>query len=65
MQKMTLEDLKELYPPYDGHHQKAGRDGKVNRSHATQKNHRHVVNPVWLPAIPRVSPAEYRRHNRR
>jgi hypothetical protein len=63
MQKMTLADLKALYPPYERHREKEGRDGKIARNHCTQKNHRHIVQPVWLPSIPSVRPAEYRRRH--
>jgi hypothetical protein len=63
MQKMTLADLKALYQPYEPNHQKEGRDGKVIREHATQKNHRHIVQSVWLPAVPLIRPAEYRQRH--
>lgn len=59
--KMTLADLKGLYPPYKPNHYKEDRDGKTIRTHATQRNHRHLVQPVWLPAVPAVRPAAYRR----
>jgi hypothetical protein len=61
MQKMTLADMKAMYPPYEPHRLKEGWDGKTIRTHATQKNHRHLVQPVWLPAVPFVTPAQYRR----
>jgi hypothetical protein len=60
MQKMTLADLKALYQPHVPK-EKEGRDGKIVREHCTQKNHRHIVQPVWLPAVPLIRPAEYRR----
>jgi hypothetical protein len=63
MQKMTLADLKALYQPFEPHHQKAGRDGKLVRTHCTQKNHRHLVQPVWLPGVPFIRPSEYRRRH--
>lgn len=60
--KMTWQDLKDMFPA-PSPHEKTGRDGKVNRTHATQKNHRHQVNPVWLPGVTGISPAEYRRRH--
>ena len=57
--KMTLQDLKNLFPE-PSPHIKEDRNGKVIRTRATQKNHKHVVNPVWLPGIPSISPAQYR-----
>lgn len=63
MQKMTIADIKALYPAYEPRQQKEGRDGKRIRTRATQKNHRHPVNPIWLPAVPGISPAEYRRRH--
>jgi len=59
MTKMTLQDLKNMFPP-PSPHEKPDRNGKVIRSHATQKNHRHQVKPVWLPGVVNISPARYR-----
>jgi hypothetical protein len=58
--KMTLADFKALFPPYEPRHQKEGWDGKRIRTHATQKNHRHLVQPVYLPSVPALAPALYR-----
>jgi len=33
-------------------------------SHATRKNHIHVVNAVWLPGRPAIRPALYRHLHR-
>lgn len=56
MPKMTLQDLKDLFPP------SLPRGLIVYR--ATHKNYRHKVNPVWLPGTPSISPAKYRRLHR-
>lgn len=53
MQKMTLQDLKALFPKYTP-------KGKAIRS-ATSKNAEHIVNPVWLPGKT-LAPSVYR-HN--
>lgn len=55
-QKMTLQDLKDLFPP------PLPRGLIVTR--ATNKNYRHKLNPVWLPGTPGISPAQYRRLHR-
>jgi len=47
MQKMSLDDLKALYPPL----LPPDKVDKNIKSSATAKNHKHVVNPVWLPAV--------------
>jgi hypothetical protein len=60
MKKMTLQDLKFLFPLSS--RAKPGRDGKWSVG-ATKKNHRHAVNPVWLPGTPGISPAAYRRQH--
>ena len=51
--KMTLRDLKDLFPP------PLPRGLRVTR--ATNKGYRHKVNPVWLPGTPSISPANWRR----
>jgi hypothetical protein len=60
--KMTLADLKSMYPPFIGN-DKPGRDGFVKRKRATLRGHRHKVNPVWLPGTPSITPAQFRRRH--
>jgi hypothetical protein len=49
--KMSLDDLKSLYPEY--------RPAKSVPIHATRKGFKHKVNPVWLPSTKQISPAKY------
>jgi hypothetical protein len=62
MQKMTLQALKDLYQLHVPK-EKEDRDGKIVRARCTQKNHRHIVRPVWLPGVPFIRPAEHRRRH--
>lgn len=62
-EKMTWDDIKAMYPP-PAPHEKEDRNGLRNRSHATQKNHRHHMGPPFFPRqILAVTPAEYRRRH--
>lgn len=62
MVKMKLQDLKDLFMPCPSH-DTPHRDGLTVRKRATKKRHRHTHGFVWLPAKPRISPAEYRRRH--
>lgn len=64
MQKMTFQDLKDMYwtPAV---HETPNRDGleiREGKHAASKKRHRHQRNPVWLPGST-ASPAEYRRRH--
>jgi len=52
-EKMSLEDLQNLFPEY------VAGASPVNK--ATKRGYRHKHRPVWLPAKPKISPAAYRR----
>lgn len=56
MNKMTLIDLKGLFPPYMG--MKGG-----NASSATRKGYKHNHKPTWKPAKPDQTPAQWKRAN--
>jgi hypothetical protein len=61
--KMSWSDIKAMFTT-PSPHEKEGRDGKRIRTHATQKNHRHIVGAAFKPRrLARVSPAEYRRRH--
>jgi len=61
--KMNWEHIRAMYP-LPSLHEKEGRDGLLNRTHATQKKHRHKVGASFKPRnLVGVSPAEYRRRH--
>jgi hypothetical protein len=66
MQKMTLADLKALYGTYEPYHYKSpdGLSDKTDRTNwGSKRLARHSHKPVWLPAVPSISPAMYRRRH--
>lgn len=57
--KMTLKELKAMYPPAFGK-EKPGRDGLIVRR-ATRKKHRHTLGASFVPRkVMPVTPALYR-----
>jgi hypothetical protein len=54
--KMSLQDLKDLYPAYDPH--------KFKPSRATNKGFVHKVNPTWKPLKSALTPAQWHRAQR-
>jgi hypothetical protein len=55
--KMSLQDLKDLYPSYDpyGH----------APTKATQKGFAHKHNPTWMPPKSKLTPAQWARERRK
>lgn len=61
MPKMTLDDLRSMYPEKPFHF--VSPDGLIDTNGATRKRHRHNHKPTWKPRKVKLSPAEYRRRH--
>jgi len=58
MKKMTLDDLKNLFPAYDP-------TGRREITRATKKGFKHQHKPTWLPPKSKLTPAEWKRRRRK
>ena len=57
MKKMTLDDLKNLFPKYE--------PNKYKPEKATKRGYKHTHRPTWLPPKQKISPAEWKRRRRK